>query len=174
MAFDGLSCPGMLALTLRQRLEETLTQELDAIAHSQSEAQSGMTHAESKAENDKDTRAIESSYLARGLAGRVAELRAALSTIQSWKIAAPPSPEPDQVLLGRVVELESEEEDLRTRVWLAPAGGGISLELEPDKVMVLSPQAPLARALLGKFVDDEVEVQSPSGTRTWVIRAVRA
>ena len=38
------------------------------------------THEESRAENDKDTRAIEASYLALGLARRVVELRPRVET----------------------------------------------------------------------------------------------
>jgi len=35
----------------------------------------GATHEENKPENDKDTRALEQSYLARGQAQRVVELQ---------------------------------------------------------------------------------------------------
>jgi transcription elongation factor GreB len=33
--------------------------------------------------------------------------------------------------------------------------------------------APLARALLGKRLDDEVRVSTPAGERTWLITEIR-
>lgn len=161
----------MLGQTLQKLLEHTLCAELEAITESQSQVQSGMTHAESKAENDKDTRAIESSYLARGLASRVTELRSSLATIQAWKL---PSPEqqPEKALLGRVVTLLDADSEQQQRVWLAPAGGGISLTHADQAFLVLSPEAPLGKALMGRELEDEFEVKSPSGTRDWVIEAI--
>lgn len=164
----------MLALDLQQELEQMLQQELDAIAQSQNEAQSGMTHAESRAENDKDTRAIESSYLARGLAQRVAELKASLATIQAWKLSAP---EPNQELqagLGRIVSLCDEDQEEQKRVWLAPTGGGLKLVRRAPATLVLTPSAPLGQALIGKGLDDEITVQSPSGSRVWLITDIEA
>lgn len=162
----------MLAPILRTLLETKLQRELASITESQSQAQSGMTHAESRAENDKDTRAIESSYLARGLANRVGELKKALSTIQSWKIRAAPSSDEARISLGRIATLVHEDEDTVQQVWLAPDGGGQVLTHEGRQYQVLTPQAPLGRALLGREVDDEIEVQSPSGVRRWVIEHV--
>lgn len=162
----------MLALDLQQELQQMLQQELDAITQSQSEAQSGMTHAESRAENDKDTRAIESSYLARGLAQRVAELKASLATIQAWKLS-PPAPNQElQAGLGRIVSLCDEDQEEQKRVWLAPTGGGLKLQRQAPATLVLTPSAPLGQALLGKGLDDEITVQSPSGSRVWIITSI--
>lgn len=162
----------MLAFSLQRLLEQELQRELDAITESQSRIQDGMTHAESRAENDKDTRAIESSYLARGLATRVAQLRSALATIQAWKLPSHANEARPRALLGRILSLVDEENDSEQRVWLAPAGGGARLEHEARAFLVLTPDAPLGRALLGRELDDEVEVKSPSGIRRWLIEAI--
>lgn len=161
----------MLGQTLQELLEQTLRTELEAITESQSQVQSGMTHAESKAENDKDTRAIESSYLARGLASRVAELRSALATIQAWTLPSPQE-QPGKAILGRVITLVDQESERTQRVWLAPVGGGVSLRYAEQTILVLSPDAPLGRALRGRGLEDEFEVHSPSGTRDWFIDAI--
>lgn len=164
----------MLALDLQQELEQMLQQELDAITQSQSEAQSGMTHAESRAENDKDTRAIESSYLARGLAQRVAELKTSLATIQAWKLSVPGPGEPILAALGRIISLSDENQQEEKRVWLAPTGGGLKLGGQSPATLVLTPSAPLGQALIGKGLDDEITVQSPSGSRVWIITGIEA
>src|SRR5690606_29246214 len=57
-------------------------QDLRAATDAQKATHAGATHEESKPENDKDTRALEASYLARGLAGRVAELGATLQALK--------------------------------------------------------------------------------------------
>ena len=56
------------ALRLRTR------QSLERLIASQQATQAGATHEETQPENDKDTRAIEATYLARGLAERVESL----------------------------------------------------------------------------------------------------
>ena len=64
-------------------LRQLLHADLEAVAASQQETQAGATHEESKPENDKDTRALESSYLARGLARRVGELQEAATLLEA-------------------------------------------------------------------------------------------
>lgn len=163
----------MIAAKLQELLEARLSAELAGLTQSQDRIQRGMTHAESRAENDKDTRAIESSYLARGLAQRVVELRSALATVQAWVQPAPARGE-TRIRLGSLVELLDEDSQERQHLWLAPAGGGMRLEYEQLSILVLSPQAPLAQALLGRALDDEVEVQSPSGQRSWLVESIQS
>ena len=50
-----------------------------------------------------------------------------------------------------------------------PAGGGTLLS---GGVQVLTTSSPLGRALLGKRVDDEVELRLPGKSRTLVISAI--
>lgn len=165
--------PDMIAAKLQELLASRLAAELNGLTQSQERIQRGMTHAESRAENDKDTRAIESSYLARGLAQRVVELRNALATVQAWVLPAP-TPGETRIRLGALVKLVDEDSEARQHLWLAPAGGGMRLEYEQQSILVLSPQAPLAQALVGRAVDDEIEVQSPSGQRLWLVESIQS
>ena len=69
----------------------------------------------------------------------------------------------DPIDLSAVIQLESDE---GTRwYWLAPAGGGRSLELEGRTIDVLTPEAPLGRALVGKQRGDELELRLGSRQR---------
>ena len=114
---------------------------------------------ESRAEGQYDTRATEASYLARGQAERVTELRRALA----WAEAAPDTP-CTQVDVGALVDVE-----LRGRrevIYLAPmtaasfdvgAGSGVTT------IRVVAMGSPLGLALTGAGPGDEVELDGPQG-----------
>jgi len=78
-----------------------------------------------------------------------------------------PSPEQEgKVFFGAWVELEDEEgEPLAIRI------------VGPDEIDVhnkwISVDAPMARALIGKQVDDEVWVQTPSGKDCYFVNTIR-
>ena len=125
----------------------------------------GATHAEAKAENDKDTRGLEQSYLARGHALRVEELDAAVLAVSRLpEIAAAADA---RVGLGALVTVD--DDGAIARYYVAPWGGGVQIA---DRVQVVTPQAPIGRALMGRELDDEVEVRRPGGARMVTITAI--
>jgi len=71
-----------------------------------------------------------------------------------------------RVFFGAWVTLE-DDEGIETRHRIV---GPDEFDLAPGYV---SMDAPLARSLLGKQLDDEVTVLTPKGERTWVITEVR-
>ena len=149
---------------LRHELESQL-----ALAHAaQQHAQAGATHEESKPENDKDTRAIEASYLARGQARRVIELEEAVVKVNALVPRTFHAELP--VALGAVVQLEHADGSL----WylLAPAGGGLSITAGSLALTVVTPQSPLGQALLGRRVGDDVDIRTPQGVRECCIAAL--
>ena len=89
----------------------------------------GATHSEAKAENDKDTRGLEQSYLARGHAARVEELEAALVTVAGLTVARPGP----RVALGAVVTVD--DDGASARYYLAPWGGGEILPGDVKRVL---------------------------------------
>jgi transcription elongation GreA/GreB family factor len=117
----------------------------------------GATHEEAKPENDKDTRALEQSYLARGQAQRLIELRAAVALIQNLPVAIQTAA--GCCALGSIVEVEADGR--RQTYWIVSAAGGTLLA--DGSIQVLTPQSPLGRALLGCAVGDDCEV--PMGGR---------
>ena len=56
-------------------LRERVSADLATMSAAQRAVVDGATHEENRPENDKDTRALEQSYLARGQAQRVVELQ---------------------------------------------------------------------------------------------------
>ena len=107
----------------------------------------------------RDTRGLEQSYLARGQAQRVAELEAAVADTTALVLRTGAS-----VAMTALVTVE--EDGTERRFFVAPHGGGSELA---GGVQVVTPSSPLGRALIGKRLDDEIEVRLPGGTRNFVI-----
>ena len=106
---------------LRRELESKVAEMLATARGAHAAAVEGATHGESRAENDKDTRGLEQSYLARGHAARVEELEAALVTVAGLTVARPGP----RVALGAVVTVD--DDGASARYYLAPWGGGVTL-----------------------------------------------
>jgi transcription elongation GreA/GreB family factor len=154
VAYDGLvKKPSRKAL--KDELLAVLGQTLATLEAAHADALAGATHEQAKPENDKDTRALEQSYLARGQAMRIEALKAGLAALSTMSLA--------DGEVGRVGALiDAEEDDARVRFFLAPEGGGTKLE---GGVQVVTPASPLGRALLGKRAGDEVELKLAGKTR---------
>ena len=148
---------------LKDELLRILTADLDTRERAHRAAREAATHEEAKPENDKDTRALEQSYLARGEAARIEELRAGLADVGAVTSRTFGPTEP--AALGALVV--TEEDGAEGVLWLAPYGGGS--RLAGDRVQVVTPRSPLGRALVGKRAGDECEVALAGRTRTLVV-----
>jgi transcription elongation GreA/GreB family factor len=155
---------GRVLAALRARLE----QDLAVATEAQRRTQSGATHEESKPENDKDTRAIESSYLARGQAQRVIELTHELASASALQLR--PFDEGTPIAVSALVTLDDGER--AASYFLSPVGAGMTLDVDGVVVRVLTPASPLGRALLGQTQGGDVEVRTPQGVRQYSIAAV--
>jgi transcription elongation GreA/GreB family factor len=151
---------------LRDELVRSLAADLEIRERAYRAAREGATHQEAKPENDKDTRALELSYLARGEAARLEELRTALIDVQAMPLKDVESDGPAR--LGALVA--TDEDGRETLFWLAPHGGGA--RLAGGTVHVVTPKSPLGRALLGARAGDEREVELAGKRRLLSVLAV--
>ena len=139
-------------------LRERLDAELRSITSSQSAAQEGAVHEETRQEDPKDTRAIEAQYIARGLAERVETLRehvAALARLELTRFGPD-----DPVDLTALIVVE-EETGRRATYFFVPVAGGERLELDGTSVLTLTPQSPLGASLMNHRLSDEVVLGRP-------------
>jgi transcription elongation GreA/GreB family factor len=136
---------------LKRELVAALKSELAAAVLAHKTTVAGVTHAEAKPENDKDTRALEQSYLARGQAQRVEALRTAVLEVEAMDVQVSDGA---KVVLGSLVTVTDDENE--RAYFVASQGGGV--KLEAGSVQVVTPPSPLGRALIGKRVGDECEV----------------
>ncbi|MEY4549463.1 MAG: hypothetical protein RL685_5658 [Pseudomonadota bacterium] len=151
-------------------LVERLTEELGRVkGRAQREAE-GATHEEARAEGDKDTRATEASYVARGLAERALRLEQGLKQLSHLTLLD--CQRAGAIQASALIELEHDGQ--RALYFLLPAAGGEHLTLgdaegAEQSIQTLTPTSPLGRALLGLGVGDEAEVESPQGPRFYEI-----
>lgn len=151
---------------LRDELLAVLGAQLAVAERAHQASLEGATHEESKPENDKDTRALEQSYLARGQAQRLLELKEAIATIQLIPTGAQKPGSPCSI--GSIVQVDDDGQ--KQSYWIASMGGGT--RLAQGSIQVVTPKSPLGRALVGCSLDDDCEVQIAGSTRTLSIVAV--
>jgi len=132
---------------LRDELLAHLRAELDAATRAHLTTVASATHEEAKPENDKDTRALEQSYLARGQALRVRELEVGAGEVAAMPMRAFRAEDP--VALGALVF--ATEDGTELKMFIAPHGGG---HMVAGGVQVVTPKSPLGRALVGKCSGD--------------------
>lgn len=139
----------LLQQQVLKRLAEDLLQAEQAVRVAHETA----THEENIAENKYDTLGLEAAYLATGQARRAAAIRQAMT---HWRQFRPrPYDASKGIQLGALVCLV-DSDDKQHEIFLGPEGGSMKLG---SGVQVISSEAPLGRAMLGKCEGDEVAIQ---------------
>lgn len=149
---------------------EKLRTDLDVANRAVIEARERATHEECQAKSQYDTFALEASYLAHGQAKRAAEVELALEryrnlTSRTFNASTP-------IALTALISLETEAGETKV-VFLGPDAGGQKVLCDGIKVVIVTPNAPLGEALLGKRVGDDVEVQLDRTTQVLEIVEVQ-
>jgi transcription elongation GreA/GreB family factor len=151
-ASKSLDAAATSKAALRAELLAQLQEAAAAAVAAHQATVAGATHEEAKSEGDKDTRATEQQYLARGQAQRVVELEEAVAEVTRWSPRAFAAG--DAIGLGALVTVD--EDGTIKRLLVAPAGGGNTLA---GGVAVVTPRSPLGQALLGKRAGDVAELR---------------
>lgn len=159
---------------LLDAVRQAIRQDLEALERRQRDTVKAATHEENRAEHAKDTRATEQSYLARGLAERVADLQ---KTRDALAVFEPPTfAQGEAIAVGALVVLastRSEGEPQEESWFLVPAAGGLELDEGPARIRTLTPVSPLGRTLIGLCSGDERTVRTPSGEREIEVLSIR-
>ncbi len=117
---------------------------------------------ESRAESKYDTHSQEAAYLAEGQAKLAGEIEESLAVYTTLSL---PDFSPGSVIaLGAVVELSARGKS--AWYFLGPRAGGLELRVGEKEILVLTPQSPLGRQLLGKRVGDSVQIPGRGGVAT--------
>ena len=141
---------------LQQQVLERLAEDLLQAEQAARAAHETATHEENIAENKYDTLGLEAAYLATGQARRAEAIRQAMA---EWRQFRPRPHDASQgIQLGALVCLV-DADDQQQQLFLGPDGGSMKLRCGDQIVQVISSQAPLGRAVLGKGEGDEVTLQ---------------
>jgi transcription elongation GreA/GreB family factor len=155
----------LLKPTLLKQLCDHLQQEIDATMAAVNEAHALASHEQSKPENQYDTLALEAAYLAHGQSERIAELQRQVLLLNhfdflDYKVES-------RISVGALVcienqlegqskvQSEKQQSEKQQWLWILPVAGGIILQHESIDIRSITPEAPLAKALLGRYLDDE-------------------
>lgn len=144
---------------LQQQVLERLAEDLLQAEQAARVAHETATHEENIAENKYDTLGLEAAYLATGQARRAEAIRQVMS---SWRQFRPGAYDASKgIHLGALVCLV-DAHDRQQLLFLGPAGGSMVLASGDQVVQVISSEAPLGRAMLGKCEGDDVSMQVSS------------
>jgi transcription elongation GreA/GreB family factor len=124
-----------------------LGEELETLADAAAKMHADASDESNKAEDQYDTRGLETAYIASSQARQATQTEEALAAYQALKLAKFTARSP--IDLTALVELESRGE----RLWyfLGPKAGGI----EVGEVMVITPESPIGQEITGKKVGDK-------------------
>jgi transcription elongation GreA/GreB family factor len=143
-------------LLLQQQVLERLADDLRQTEQAARVAHETATHEENIAENKYDTLGLEAAYLASGQARRAEALR---QVISDWRQFRPGAYDASRgIQLGALVCLV-DAEDRQQQLFLGLAGGSMTLVKGDQRVQVVSIEAPLGQAMLGRCEGDEVSLQ---------------
>lgn len=144
---------------LREAILRQLQADLALQASAAALARDEATNEESRARSKYDTHSQEAAYLAEGQARLALEIEESLKAYSSLVF---PDFAPDAAIaIGALVELAAGHK--RTLYLLGPRAGGLELTLEGQTVLIVTPQSPVGRQLIGKRLGDTLPVP---GSRT--------
>ena len=154
---------------LVRELRAAVAREIAVITLAARSAHAQATHEESRPENDKDTRALEASYLAGAQAERSRELEKVENALGFLTLRS--FGEDDPIALTAIIELSIDSAS--QHYFISPVGGGMRVKVAGVDVQVVTPQSPVGQALLGRTAGDVVDVKVRQGRRQYEILAVQ-
>ncbi len=107
---------------------------------------------ESQPENKWDTHSQEAAYLAEGQARQVMEVGQSIEVYLN--LVLPEFSAHDPIATGAVVGLAGKNGT--THYLIGPRAGGLEIAVEGRTLLVITPQSPLGRQLVGRRVGDEI------------------
>ncbi len=156
---------------LQQQVLERLAEDLLQAEQAVRAAHETATHEENIAENKYDTLGLEAAYLATGQARRAEAIRQAMA---HWRQFRPRPYDAGQgIQLGALVCLVDADDQQQQQLFLGPDGGSMALGSGAQLVQVISSEAPLGQAMLGKCEGDEVSIRVRAGRQQFEVLRVQ-
>lgn len=138
-----------------EKIVAALADDLLLFANAAKTSHLAATHEECIPDNKYDTTALEASYLAQGQANRAQEIRTAMESYRTLALQSFDANRP--IRLTALVTLEAEGGAIR-RFFLGAHAGGMKISDSEEVIVVITPESPLGRSLLGLKVGDDVQL----------------
>lgn len=136
---------------LLEKIIAALAAEVELLTTAALATHAEATDDENKAEDKYDTRGLEASYLAHGQSKAAEEAAQAVAQFRALPVRDFTASEP--ISLGALVTLEARGAK-PAHYLLGPRAGGTEVMCDGKTVMVITPQSPLGRQLVGKKQGD--------------------
>jgi transcription elongation GreA/GreB family factor len=132
-----------------------LEEELERKKRAAAAAYAGATDDEARSESKYDTRGLESSYLAAGMAQQLEELAEDLHVLGGYSL---PRFEAEEAIgLGALVDIALG--GTATLFFLLPRGGGVEVTVDGREVTVVTTSSPMGERLMGKTTGERFAVR---------------
>lgn len=154
---------------IHQAFIDQLRRELETLSAAAKNSFDVATHEEHQAKSKYDTFSLESSYLARGQAMRVEELREALLRLDALPLPAFGASTP--IDHGALVRLGADDGTTQT-VFVAPVAGGEEMVVDGEEIIIISPGSPLGRAVMSKTEGARFDMKVERGSHTFTVLSV--
>lgn len=149
---------------------DLLSREVENLSNAAKTAHADATNGESKAENKYDTRGLEASYLAGAQAKMASESMQNLACYKNMEIKE--FTNDAKISLTALIELESE--DVTSGFYfLGPKSGGMEINYEGIKVLLITPSSPMGGRLIGREVGDFIEMSSGKIKKEYTIMSIK-
>jgi transcription elongation GreA/GreB family factor len=122
----------------------------------------------SRMQSRYDTMRSESAWLADSLANRALDLEAQIKALQGLDVANTNG----HVKPGSVVSLEYIDSDEMKHYFIIPGGLGKKIPYNGLEIITISPVAPIAKAMIGKELYEEVTLRQKGELKTYEIMEI--
>lgn len=139
---------------LIRKIVVQLAEELQIYFRAAAASRTEATHEQSKAENKYDTRGLEASYLARGQSRQAAEIQDSIAAFEN--LAPRRFADAEPVDVGAFVELDTDGE--KDAYFIGPRAGGTEVIHDRRTVLVITPESPLGKQLMGRKQGETVKI----------------
>lgn len=148
------------------KLKEAVQSSLDMARAAYLSDHEGATSSEAKSESKYDTRAVEAGYIAGAQKARMEELEDELQLLDEIDLDHLPL----SVSVGSLIELQFENSS--KIYFISSTAGGTIVDVDDEKILVISAFSPIGVEAIGLQKGDEFEVEVSGQARSYKILSI--
>jgi transcription elongation GreA/GreB family factor len=155
--------------TIVKQVIKQLAEELETLAGVSRALHADASDEQNKAEDQYDTRGLETAYIASSQARQATATEEALAAYQQLQPVKFTAATP--IDLTAVVELDARGQ--RMFYFLGPCSGGLEVKVAGQEILVITPESPMGRQLIGKTAGARFKLQTRGPAQEFKIVSVQ-